>query len=341
MVKIEIPRAERTPSHIYIGQTLDMLPSLLPEGRRVFVVTDSNLQSAYTELLSHYETIVIGLGEENKTLQTVETVHRRLVESGADRECYIVGFGGGIVTDVTGFVASTYMRGVGFGFVATSLLAQVDASVGGKNGVNLGGYKNMVGVFNQPDFVVCDTDVLGTLPRREFCAGMAEVVKSAVIGDATLFEILEKTSVDALLSDKTLLTDVIARTVRVKARIVTEDERETGARRLLNLGHTVAHAIEKCSREYVHGEAVAVGMVRIARIAVRLGVTDKPTANRIEAVLERFGLPVSVEIPTEQLAAALHKDKKGVGDSIYVVLPERIGSCEVHRMPYTELTELL
>lgn len=342
MKLFKIPREGRTPSHIEIGTGLAArLAEFVPEGRPLWVVTDPHLAEAYADLLAPFRTIVIGLGEENKTLATVESIHTQLIEAGADRGCYLVGFGGGIVTDITGFVASTYMRGVGFGFVATSLLAQVDASVGGKNGVNLGGYKNMVGVFNQPDFVLCDVGLLDTLPRREFVAGLAEVVKSAIIDDAELFEMLEGTTVDELLADKSLLTEVVARTVAVKARIVEADEREGGVRRLLNLGHTVAHAIEKCSREFVHGEAVAIGMRYIGEAAVRAGVTDEATVERICALLQGLELPTECDIPMTQLTAALRKDKKGSGASIHVVFPCAIGSCEVQTLPYTTLDELL
>ena len=342
MKLFKIPREGRTPSHIEIGTGLAArLAEFVPEGRPLWVVTDPHLAEAYADLLAPFRTIVIGLGEENKTLATVESIHTQLIEAGADRGCYLVGFGGGIVTDITGFVASTYMRGVGFGFVATSLLAQVDASVGGKNGVNLGGYKNMVGVFNQPDFVLCDVGLLDTLPRREFVAGLAEVVKSAIIDDAELFKMLEGTTVDELLADKGLLTEVVARTVAVKARIVEADEREGGVRRLLNLGHTVAHAIEKCSREFVHGEAVAIGMRYIGEAAVRAGVTDEATVERICALLQGLELPTECDIPMTQLTAALRKDKKGSGASIHVVFPCAIGSCEVQTLPYTTLDELL
>ena len=342
MKLFKIPREGRTPSHIEIGTGLAArLAEFVPAGRPLFVITDPHLAEAYADLLAPFRTIVIGLGEENKTLATVESIHTQLIEAGADRSCYLVGFGGGIVTDITGFVASTYMRGVGFGFVATSLLAQVDASVGGKNGVNLGGYKNMVGVFNQPDFVLCDVGLLDTLPRREFVAGLAEVVKSAIIDDAELFEMLEGTTVDELLADKSLLTEVVARTVAVKARIVEADEREGGVRRLLNLGHTVAHAIEKCSREFVHGEAVAIGMRYIGEAAVRAGVTDEATVERICALLQGLELPTECDIPMTQLTAALRKDKKGSGASIHIVFPCAIGSCEVQTLPYTTLDELL
>lgn len=342
MKTLEIPREGRTPSQIRIGAgAFAQLSTLVPAGRPLFVVTDSNLARIYAEQLAPYRKIIIGLGEENKTLATVEQIHTELIAAGADRGCYLVGFGGGIVTDITGFVASTYMRGVGFGFVATSLLAQVDASVGGKNGVNLGGYKNMVGVFNQPDFVLCDVALLETLPRREFVAGLAEVVKSAVIDDARLFEMLERTTVDELLADVCLLSEVVARTVSVKARIVEADEREGGVRRLLNLGHTVGHAIEKCSRRWVHGEAVAIGMNYIGRAAERAGVAEAGTVERIVALLSRLELPTECETPMSELTTALRKDKKGSADKIHVVLPCAVGRCEVQTISYTALDELL
>ena len=199
----------------------------------------------------------------------------------------------------------------------------------------------MVGVFNQPDFVLCDVALLDTLPRREFVAGLAEVVKSAVIDDARLFEMLECTTVEALLGDKSLLTDVVTRTVSVKARIVEADEREGGVRRLLNLGHTVAHAIEKCSRRWVHGEAVAIGMNYIGRAAQRAEASDAQTTERIVALLSRLGLPTECEIPMSELTVALRKDKKGSAGCIHVVFPCAIGRCEVRTMTYSELDSLL
>ena len=343
MRTIEIPRVGRTPSRIYIGAELAArFADYVPSGARVWVVTDHNLARHYATLLAPYRVITIDTGEEHKTLQTVERICSELTASGADRTSYLVGFGGGIVTDITGFVASTYMRGVaGFGFVATSLLSQVDASVGGKNGVNLGGFKNMIGVFNQPDFVLCDVSVLDTLPEREFRAGLAEVVKSAVIDDAHLFDMLERSSTAELLTDKALLTEVVWRTVGVKARIVAEDEREGGVRRLLNLGHTIGHAIEKCSRRWVHGEAVAVGMSVIGDVAVRLGVCGEECAARVRKLLERMGLPTECDVPKAELCSALRRDKKGAGDGIHLVVPKEIGECKIYDISYSELDRLL
>ena len=176
----------REQSEIYIGPTADILSGVLPEGR-VIVVSDATIDRLYHPLLAPYDTVLIGAGESIKTLQTVESIYRRFIELGADRSTFVLAVGGGIVTDVAGFAAATYMRGLSFGFVSTTLLGQVDASVGGKNGVNVDGYKNMAGTFKQPRFVICDPEMLRTLSDREFRAGLAEVVKAAVIADADLF----------------------------------------------------------------------------------------------------------------------------------------------------------
>ena len=247
----------RQQSQVYIGSAAELLPELLPEGR-VVVVSDATIDRLYHPLLAKYDAVLIGTGESIKTLQTVETIYRRFIELGVDRATFVLAVGGGIVTDVAGFAASTYMRGLRFGFVSTTLLGQVDASVGGKNGVNVDGYKNMAGTFTQPQFVVCDPALLRSLPDREFRAGLAEVVKAAIIADADLFARIEQVSFETLRADTDLLADVISAAIRVKADIVEYDEKETGERRKLNLGHTLAHAIEKSSNRMNHGEAVAV-----------------------------------------------------------------------------------
>ena len=253
----------RQQSEIFIGPLADILSGVLPEGR-VVVVSDSTIDRLYHSVLAQYDTVLIGLGESVKTMQTVEMIYRRFIELGVDRSTFVLAVGGGIVTDVAGFAASTYMRGVKFGFVSTTLLGQVDASVGGKNGVNVDGYKNMAGTFTQPQFVICDPALLRTLPEREFRAGLAEVVKAAIIADADLFGRIERTTFEALRTDTDLLSDAVSAAIRVKADIVERDERESGDRRKLNLGHTLAHAIEKASNRMNHGEAVAVGTALIA-----------------------------------------------------------------------------
>jgi 3-dehydroquinate synthase len=318
-----------------------MLDDLIPPGRRVIVITDPNVMGFYGEEIGRYEHIVIGTGEEIKTLSTVETIHRRLIETGADRRTYIVGFGGGITTDITGFAASTYLRGVEFGFVATSLLAQVDASVGGKNGVNVGGYKNMAGVFNQPDFVLCNTGVLATLPPGEFRAGLAEMIKAGIIADPELFEILESHPPEELLAAPEMLTRAITAAIRVKAAIVEADEREKGERRKLNLGHTVAHAVEKLTRRYNHGEAVGIGLAAIAGVSVRLGLLDGAVRDRIVRALKKAGLPTGAGIPAAEIARALGRDKKVEGEDVWLVAIRGIGDVVIRRTPLEELARLL
>lgn len=336
-----VRRGGGEPSRVVIGDALGELEELLPKGRRVIAVTDRNLVQCQGGLTGRFENIVIGLGERIKNLTTIERVCQELARMGADRESYIVGIGGGIVTDVAGFAASVYMRGMRFGFVATSLLAQVDASVGGKNGVNFDGYKNLVGTFNQPDFVICDAGLLATLPEREFRAGLAEIIKAGVIADASLFELFERHTLRDFLCDNDLLARAIIAAVRVKAQIVEWDEREAGDRRLLNLGHTFAHAVEKRSRRYVHGEAVAIGMALICAVSQKLCGLSANEAGRIVAVLRKMGLPTECNIPPEKLLSAVRLDKKRDQDAVNLILVNETGRCEVRRTPYSELPGLI
>jgi 3-dehydroquinate synthase len=252
----------------------------------------------------------------------------------------VLAVGGGIVTDVAGFAASTFMRGVEFGFISTSLLGQVDASVGGKNGVNIDGYKNMVGTFNQPRFVICDVMLLRTLTQREFRTGLAEIIKAAVIADKELFEMLEQTHFSTLQSDAERLSELLYRAISVKASIVERDECEAGDRRLLNLGHTLAHAIEKSSTKINHGEAVAVGLHLIANVAVAKGLLSAEDAKRIDSLLERAGFILEPPVEMRTLLKAVKKDKKAEGDAIYIVFPREIGRCEVEKMPVEEFKTL-
>lgn len=314
-------------SRVYIGDAGALLAELLPE-RRVIVISDTGVDCLQHELIAPYDTILVGRGESAKSLAMLDGVYRRLIELGADRTTFILGVGGGVVTDIAGFVASTYMRGVEFGFITTTLLGVVDASVGGKNGVNIGGYKNMVGTFSQPQFVICDVSLLHTLPDREFRAGLAEMIKTAILGDAELFEILERSTFEALREDKSLLTDVVTRCVRVKASVVAQDEREAGCRRILNLGHTVAHAIEKESSNYSHGEAVAIGIYYMTRKALEHNLISDVDAKRIFALIERYGFDVELPIERKAMLKAIGGDKKRRGDALHLILPTAIGAVE-------------
>ena len=321
----------RQQSEIYIGPTSDILPGVLPGGR-VVVVSDATIDRLYHPMLAPYDTVLIGLGESIKTLQTVESIYRRFIELGVDRSTFVLGIGGGIVTDVAGFAAATYMRGLDFGFVSTTLLGQVDASVGGKNGVNVDGYKNMAGTFSQPRFVICDPGMLRTLSDRELRAGLAEVVKAAIIADADLFARIEATTFDDLRSDTDLLTDAVSASIRVKADIVERDERESGDRRKLNLGHTLAHAIEKCTNRLNHGEAVAVGTALIADASVKLGVLTAEDRDRIAGVLKKLGFDLTPPVDVKRLLKEVGKDKKNEDGMLRIVVPIGIGDCDVRPM---------
>ena len=329
----------RSRSGIYIGPVKDIRSGVLPEGR-VVVVSDATIDRLYHPLLEKYDTVLIGLGESVKTLQTVETIYRRFIELGVDRSTFVLAVGGGIVTDVAGFAASTYMRGLKFGFVSTTLLGQVDASVGGKNSVNVDGYKNMAGTFTQPQFVICDPGLLRTLPDREFRAGLAEVVKAAIIADADLFGRIENTTFEALRTDTDLLTDAVSAAIRVKADIVERDEHESGDRRKLNLGHTLAHAIEKCSNRMNHGEAVAVGTALIAGAAVKLGVLSEADRDRIVHVLMQLGFDLTPPVDVKRLLKEVGKDKKNEEGILRIVLPVGIGDCEVRPMKIDDFAAL-
>ena len=327
-------------SRIYIGNAEQLLKEILPE-KRVIVISDSNLDRTHHDLIAPYEHILIGLGEQAKSLVTLDEIYRQLIELGADRSTFILGIGGGIVTDIAGFVASTYMRGVEFGFITTTLLGSVDASVGGKNGVNVGGFKNMVGTFSRPSFVICDVALLHSLPNREFRAGLAEVIKTAILGDEELFERLEQTSFEELRQNDELLSEIIIRSVKVKASVVAEDEREGGRRRILNLGHTIAHAIEKCTSKFSHGEAVAIGLFHITNTSLSQNNIAESDAKRIFAVLEKYGFDTSLPIERRQLFDAIKGDKKRTGDSLHLIIPMAIGRVADRLYSFDMLSEIL
>jgi 3-dehydroquinate synthase len=300
------------------------------------IVTDTTIEGLYRQHFPDCPIIAIGLGEKIKTLETVAKIYGQLVELEADRSSFILGIGGGIVCDIAGFVASTYMRGLPFGFVATTLLAQVDASVGGKNGVNFGGYKNMVGGFNQPNFVICDLTALKSLPVREVLCGFAEIIKHGAIADDRMLDFLDTHQDDALGLDKAIVEYLVYRSVEIKAKVVTQDEREKGERRKLNFGHTFGHAIEKLTG-IPHGEAVGIGMVLAAKLSVKMGLLHEREAARLERIIAGYGLPVRPPVDLAAMLAAIRKDKKREGNLIHFVLLETLGRARVEELSFDEL----
>ena len=260
--------------------------------------------------------------EEEKTLATVERLTTQLFDLQADRTTFLLGVGGGITTDLVGFTAAIFKRGLPFGFVPTTLLAQVDASIGGKNGVNFDRYKNMLGTFRQPEFVYIDTDFLQTLPLRQLRCGAAEMLKTFLLADKRAYE----EAVKVFRAEKPQVPQwLVGRAGEIKQALVAQDPEDHGVRRLLNLGHTFGHAIEKCSTQYEHGEAVAIGIALAARMAVEKGLMATEEADRIVDDLRAVGLPVEPPVSAEELRSAILQDKKRTGERLWFVLPETIG----------------
>jgi 3-dehydroquinate synthase len=266
--------------------------------------------------------------ESAKNLRTVEFLARDLVKSGADRKSLLIAVGGGVVGDVAGFVAASYLRGIALVHVPTTVVAQVDSSIGGKTGVNLPEGKNLVGAFYPPRLVLSDPEVLRTLPEREFRSGLAEIIKHAVIADEEMFAYLEKNLENAKLRKRTTLDYLIPRNVAIKARVVTRDERESGLREILNFGHTFAHALESVThyKRYQHGEAVAWGMMAAALLGHETGVTRADDVSRIVSLVRRVGpLPAWPRVPVRALLEAMRSDKKTRDGKVRFVLTPRIG----------------
>lgn len=300
----------------------------------VFVVTDTNVAPHYLERTENslknagFSVIseIIPEGEPSKNLVNYEKLLRRMAAAHLTRADTVVALGGGVTGDLAGFAAASYLRGIRLVQVPTTLLAMVDSSVGGKTAVDLPEGKNLVGAFHQPALVLCDLDTLDTLPQAVFREGCAEVIKTAILFDRPLFEDLKR---DGLNFDR---ESVIARCVEHKRDIVAEDEFETGSRKLLNLGHTLGHAVEKCSGYAVaHGAAVAIGTAAMARAFCR------EDGEEIHAVLQKFGLPLTTEFTPEELAEAALADKKRQGDTVTLVVPTAVGKCELCRLPVSEL----
>jgi 3-dehydroquinate synthase len=302
------------------------------------VITDRNVSTHYAgavmESLRRARLdpvlIVVPAGETAKKLKNVERCYDQLAQQRIERKSFVLALGGGVVGDLAGFVAATYLRGVDFVQAPTTLLAQVDSSVGGKVGVNLKSGKNLVGAFYQPRGVLCDLGTLQTLPDREFRAGLAEVIKYGIIYDRRLFDRLEKQLPEILARDRSVLTAVVERCCAIKAEVVAQDERESGLRAILNFGHTIGHALEAISRygRYLHGEAISIGQVAAARLSTRLSALPESESERIERLFERAGLPTRLRLNrsvTEKLAGAMRLDKKVTGGEVKFVLARRIG----------------
>jgi 3-dehydroquinate synthase len=330
---------------ILIGNKL--LPALGPQcaklglGRRCAIISDSHVAPLYAKTAiaslkkAGFDPVLVPVpaGETSKNLKMVQTCCNQLACHRLERKSFIVALGGGVVGDLAGFVAATYLRGIEFVQAPTTLLAQVDSSVGGKVGVNLPAGKNLVGAFYQPRLVLCDLTTLSSLPAREYRSGLGEVIKYGIIYDAALFARLEKNLGLLLKRNTTELAATIARCCEIKAEVVAQDEKDTGLRAILNFGHTVGHAIESVSGygTFLHGEAVSIGQVAAAKISVETAGLPGEEARRIETLLRRAGLPVTIDLPPRQrarIAGSMKLDKKVSAGEIQFVLARRIGKVE-------------
>ena len=309
-----------------------------PQVAKIFVITTADVWALHGDalkpVLAALESHVLFFpgGEPRKRLAEVEALAEQMIEAGADRSSMIVAFGGGIVGDLAGFLAAIFMRGIPVIQIPTTLLAQVDAAVGGKTGVNLISGKNLLGSFHQPLMVLIDPDVLTTLPEREYRAGLYEIVKCGVIRDAELFDVLDRCSAAVLRQEPEVLDRIIADAVRIKAEVVTADEREGDLRRILNFGHTFGHALEAETKyeRLLHGEAVAWGMQAATLLAERTGHLAPEAASAIQTVIRRYGpIPPLDGISAANLAARLRSDKKTVQGKIHFVLPVKIGEARI------------
>ncbi len=302
----------------------------------IVIITDVNVFFHHEEKFSTFPVIKISSGEEFKTQATVDYIIRELISLGANRNAFLIGIGGGVVTDITGYVAAVYMRGIKFGFAPTSILAMVDASIGGKNGIDVGVYKNMVGTIRQPEFIFYDYSFLQTLPVKEWVNGFAEVIKHACIKDALLFSILERYSLHDYQTDKTLVAELIEKNVEIKCGIVTQDEFETGDRKLLNFGHTIGHAIENL-HGMPHGHAVSIGIVAACNLSEKINGFHFEEAAKIVKLLAAYHLPVDIETNHEKVFDVLKMDKKRKGEGVQFILLKNIGDAEIKFISLTEL----
>ncbi|HET9058032.1 MAG TPA: 3-dehydroquinate synthase [Chitinophagaceae bacterium] len=323
----------------YLNAEFSYLENLVDKNNAVLIL-DENVNGCYKNKLEGWKKIVVPPGEAFKNQQTVDTIIEQLIRLGADRKTFIVGVGGGVITDITGYTASVYMRGVKFAFVPTTLLSMVDASIGGKNGIDVGVYKNLVGTINQPHFILFDYSLLQTLPEAEWINGCAEIIKHGCIKDYKLFQLLEKNSLDSIKKDEELFADIVERNVKIKSDVVMNDEFEQGDRRLLNFGHTLAHAIEN-SHQLSHGRAVSIGMVAAATISEEINNFNSVDKVRLIKVLEQYHLPVHFLYDKARAFETLAMDKKRESNAMNYVLLKNIGEAEVKSIPLEQLKDLL
>jgi 3-dehydroquinate synthase len=320
----------------YFDAAFSLLEKIVSKEKAI-IITDENLFQAYKRKLKGFNTIVLKPGEQFKVQQTVDVIIDQLILLGADRQTTLIGFGGGVITDITGYVAGIYMRGIEVGYIPTSLLAMVDAAIGGKNGIDVGVYKNMVGLIRQPSFLLYDYSLLKTLPLAEWKNGFAEIIKHACIKDPKMFIELEQNSIPKYKKNPELLASLITRNALIKIKVVQQDEFEKGDRKLLNFGHTLGHAIENMY-QLSHGEAISIGMTYAALMSQQL--KSYKEAERVINLLHHYGLPTVADFDAKKAFNILLKDKKRQADSINYILLQKTGKAVVQPLLLVQLQEI-
>ncbi len=322
--------------HYYFDASFDHLQKIV-DREKVVLITDEHVFSAHKKKFKCWNIIVLKPGEAYKVQQTVDMIIDQLIEMGADRKTVLIGVGGGVITDITGYVAGIFMRGIEVGYVPTSLLAMVDAAIGGKNGIDVGVYKNMVGLIRQPSFLLFDYSFLKTLPTKEWQNGFAEIIKHACIKDAAMFKELQQHRLNDYKKDLSLLKKLVERNVMLKTKVVLADEREQGERKLLNFGHTLGHAIENMY-ELSHGQAISIGMTYATIISQQLkGFKD---TDAVVNLLANYGLPTFAGFDAKKAFQVLQKDKKKDDVSIHYILLEKTGKAVVQPLLFVQLKEI-
>lgn len=321
----------------YFDEAFNEVEKLFPDTLIIYI-TDENVFKAHADKFQSKQVIVIKAGEAFKQQSTVDHIIKQLINLKADRQTLLVGVGGGVVTDITGYAASVYMRGVRFGFAPTTILAMVDAAIGGKNGVDVDIYKNLVGCIKQPEFLIYDYNFLQTLPEEEWINGFAEIIKHAAIKDADLFNTLQKNSIENYRSSFTALDKLIRQNVKIKMTVVVEDEFEKGDRKLLNFGHTLGHAIEN-SYLLPHGFAISIGMVAAARLSQELNNFSANDLDDLTNLLQQYHLPVQKQVDAGKIWEVMLMDKKKLGGGIQFVLLDKIGKAKTMTIPAPALQQ--
>lgn len=321
----------------YFDASFDELENIASKDSTV-LLADENVFAKHKKKFKGWQTIVVKAGEQHKNQSTVDDVISQMISLGADRKTTLVGIGGGVITDMAGYIAGVYMRGIRCGFVPTSILAMVDACIGGKNGVDVDVYKNMVGLIRQPSFLVYDYSLLSSLPKPEWSNGFAEIIKHAAIKDAPMFKTLEEHTLSDFQKNKELLSKLIQRNALLKSKVVVNDEFEQGERKLLNFGHTLGHAIEN-DYQLPHGFAIAIGMVVAAHISEQY--TGFSATERLVKVLKQYGLPTFLQFNADKALQNMMADKKRFKKELHYILLEKIGKTVIRPLSIEEIREAL